>query len=88
MVELFGRGRLERNHVAAGRIDAGEHRANGAVLARGVHGLENQQQRIAIVRIEHLLQLGDLGNTFRQPALALLLSRCSFCRIGSGFLQL
>ena len=32
---------------------------DGAVLPRGVHGLEDQQHRPAILRVEHVLQLGE-----------------------------
>ena len=44
--------------VAALRIDAGHHVLDGAVLAGGIHRLEDQQHRPAILRVEPLLQAG------------------------------
>ena len=57
-------GMLEAEHLAALRIDAGHDVLDRAVLARGVHRLKNQQQRITIVRVEQILVLAhflDVG---------------------------
>ena len=58
VIELFGRRRLERVDLAALRIDAAHDVLDGAVLAGGVHRLEDQQHRPAVLRVEPLLELG------------------------------
>ena len=61
IVVQFGRARvLEAEHLAALRIDARHHVADGAVLAGGVHGLKDQQQGIAVGRVEQTLQRAEL----------------------------
>ena len=42
---------------AALRIDALENALDGAVLAGGIHALEDHQQRPAVLRIELLLEI-------------------------------
>ena len=69
VVEFLGRRRLERVHLAALRIDAGHHVLDRAVLAGGVHGLEDEQHRPAILRVEHVLQLGQSLHTDLQALL-------------------
>jgi hypothetical protein len=59
MVELFRARRLVRVHLAALRIDARHHVLDRSVLPRSVHGLEHQQDRPAILRVEHVLQFGE-----------------------------
>src|SRR5262249_52377012 len=56
MVELERVRRLERMHLAALRIEPGHHMLDDAVLAGGVHGLEDDQNRPAVMRIELLLE--------------------------------
>ena len=67
VVEVFRRGVLERDDLAALRIDARHDVLDRAVLARSVHSLENEQQRPAILRVEHLL-LGcePLGSALKE----------------------
>ena len=60
VVEFLGRRRFEGEHLAALRIHAGHDVLDGAVLAGGIHGLEDQQQRPAVLGIEFVLQLGQL----------------------------
>ena len=60
VVELLRRGLLEGVHLAALRIDARHDVLDRAVLAGRVHRLEDQQQRPAILGVEHVL-------LFRQP---------------------
>jgi len=43
--EVFGRRRLEREHLAALRVHARHHVFDRAVFSRRVHGLEDEQQR-------------------------------------------
>ncbi len=57
MIE-FVRGRLlERMDVAALRVDALEYALDRAVLARGVHALEDQQQRPAVLGVQLFLKI-------------------------------
>ena len=69
MVELLRRRRLERVHLAALRIDAGHHVLDGAVLAGGVHGLEDQQHGPAILGVQALLQLREQLHAQREGLL-------------------
>ena len=46
MVELLGRGLLERGDLAALRVHPGHDVLDGAVLAGGVHGLEDHEERL------------------------------------------
>src|SRR6185436_11074270 len=48
------------------RVDAAHHRADRAVLARGVEGLEDQEHAVAIVRVEPLLDLRHLLDRVRE----------------------
>ena len=47
---------LEAEYLAALRIDAGHHVLDGAVLSGRVHGLKDQQHRIAVGCVVKLLQ--------------------------------
>ena len=51
VIELLGGRFLETVNLAALRIHAGHDVADGAVLAGGVHGLENEQHRVGIAGI-------------------------------------
>ena len=62
---------LETEHLAALRIDARHHMFYGAILAGRIHGLEDQQYRVAIGSVLQLLQLAQFGNVFRQHFLIL-----------------
>ena len=59
VVEVLRRGLLEREHLAALRIHARHHVLDRAVLAGGVHRLEDEQQRPAVLGVEHLLLLRE-----------------------------
>ena len=73
MVELFLARLLEGMHIAALRIHALHHVLDHAVFAGRVHGLENQQHRPAILRVEPFLQLGQAFDPFGQEVLGLFL---------------
>ena len=70
MVEFFAGGRLERNDLAALRIDAGHDVLDGAVFSRRVHRLKNQQHGPAVLGIEHVLQLGENFDAHGSASLA------------------
>ena len=46
---------LEAEHLAALRIDPGHDVADGAVLSRRVHGLEDQQQGVTVGGVQQVL---------------------------------
>ena len=69
VVEVLGRWRLERHHLAALRIDAGHHMLDGAILASGVHRLEDEEHGPAVLRVEPVLQLGQGLHTALQALL-------------------
>ena len=52
----------EVGHPKALRIDAGGDVLDRAVFAGGVHALEHQQQRLPALRIQSLLQAGELAH--------------------------
>ena len=54
------RGHLEARHIAALRIEHTHHVTNDAVLARGVHALQDDEQRTFGLAVEAILQLVDL----------------------------
>ncbi len=65
--EVLGRGLLEREDLTALRIDARHDVLDGAVLAGRVHGLENEQQRPAILGGEDVLFLCEpLGSALEK----------------------
>ena len=73
MIQFFvGRG-FKRMDVAALWIHAGHHVLHGAVLARRVHPLKDQQHRPAILGIELLLHLARQGTVLFRQFLGVLL---------------
>ena len=66
-------GMLEAEHLAALRIDPGHHVLDGAVFSGRIHRLKNQQDGIAVGRIEKLLLRAQLRNVLSQKSLVLLL---------------
>jgi hypothetical protein len=50
---------FEIGGLNAGRIDALQHVANRAVLAAGIHPLQQDQQRLGGIGIKQLLKLPD-----------------------------
>ncbi len=64
MLKLLGAGMFEAKNFAALRVDARHHVFDHAILARGVHRLEDEENGIAIVRVEQILECTetvDLG---------------------------
>ena len=56
MIELLGAGVFEAEDLAALRVHAGHHVLDGAVFAGGVHPLEDQKKRVAVVGVQDALQ--------------------------------
>ena len=48
------------------RVDAAEDVLDGAVLAAGVHRLEDDEQRLGGLRVQPLLEVGELAGQLRQ----------------------
>ena len=54
-------GHLEGSDVAALGIDSGEDVADGAVLACGVHALEDDEQGLGLAGVEDVLEISELS---------------------------
>ena len=72
VVQFLRAGVLETEHLAALGIDARHHVLDGAILAGRVHRLENQQQRIPVGRVQHVLLGAEVEDVFRKERLKLL----------------
>jgi hypothetical protein len=70
VVELLGRRRFEGRDLAARRVHAREDVLDRRVLARGVHRLEEQEHRPAVLRVELSLQLGEALDARREHLVA------------------
>ena len=75
VIQLLARRLLEVEHLAARRIDAGKQGVDRAVLAGGVHGLEDQQQRMAVLRVEQPLLAADVAHGAAPQFAELVVSR-------------
>jgi hypothetical protein len=73
VVQLLRRGLLERIHLAPLGVDPGHHVFDHAVLARRVHGLEDQQDRPLVLGVQLLLQIVELLQPLLEMALAVFL---------------
>ena len=60
-------------HLAALRVDAAHHVLDDAVFAGGVHRLQHDQHRPAVVRVEPLLQFGEAFDAVSQHRLRFFL---------------
>ena len=58
---LQRRGNLEGGDVATLRIHAGEDVTDGAVLARRIHSLQDDQQRLLLAGVEDFLKARRAG---------------------------
>ena len=59
VIQLFGGRGLEGEDLAPLGVDPGHDVLDGAVLAGGVHRLEDQQHRPLVLGVEFVLQLGQ-----------------------------
>jgi folylpolyglutamate synthase/dihydropteroate synthase len=71
MVQVRRAGTCEAAHLAALWIDTEHDVSDGAVLAGSVHGLKNDQQRIAVVGVMEALQVAEFFNMFLENLLVL-----------------
>ena len=56
MGQIDGRGHLETIDVDALRVDTRHHVFDRAILARGIHALEDDKQRVALLRKKDILE--------------------------------
>jgi len=73
VLELLGGGLLETEHLTALRVHPGHDVADRAVLAGGVHALEDDQQGAVVGCVVQSLQRAELGDVGSQALLVLLL---------------
>src|ERR1041384_1299748 len=73
VIELLMARRLEGMHLTALRVDAGHHVLDCAVLAGGVHRLEDRQHRPPVLRVELLLQGSEALHAVREHCLGFAL---------------
>src|SRR4030095_3466998 len=59
MVEIFTGGPLKGKDLASLRVDPGHDMLDGAILAGSVHRLEDEQYCPLVLRVEHVLQIGQ-----------------------------
>ena len=74
VIALLRRRRLEAEHLAALRVDAAHHVADGAVLPGRVHRLEDHQQRVGVLRVQAILLDGELATPSRSRSTAFFFS--------------
>ena len=72
VLQFDGAGMLEAEYLATLRVDSGHDMLDRAVLPGRIHGLKNQQQRITVRGVEHLLLLAERLHVLAQQVLILL----------------
>ena len=73
VLQFRGAGMLEAEDLAALRIDAGHHVLDGAILPGGVHGLENQQDGVAVAGVKQALERAQFLDVAGEDFLIILL---------------
>ena len=73
VVQFLGRGGLEAVDLAALGIDARHDVLDHAVLAGRVHGLEDDEQSVLILGVEHVLVSGQRLDAFGQEFVGIIL---------------
>ena len=71
--QFLGARMLEAEHLAALRVDAGHDVLDGAVLAGRIHGLEDQQHRVAVGRVQQAPGRRSVARCACEHALVFLL---------------
>jgi hypothetical protein len=81
VVEFFRRGLLEREYLAALRIDARHDVLDRAVFPGRVHRLKDEQQGPAILGVEHVLLLRQQCNVALQDFCGFALVQLQTARV-------
>ena len=87
VLQFLGAGMFEAEDLAALRIDAGHDVLDGAVLAGGIHGLENQEQRILVVGVKQALLLAQFFGVFDKLLLAVIIGFVKRLHLGRPLLE-
>src|SRR4051794_41405119 len=66
MIEFFGGRCLEGINLAALGVDARHHVLDDTIFSGSIHGLENQQNRPAVLSVELVLKFRKGGNSLLQ----------------------
>ena len=85
--EFLDAGMFEAEDLAALRIDAGHDVLDGAVLAAGIHGLKNQEQRILVVSVEQALLLAQFLDVFGKLLVAVVIGFVKRLHLGRPLLE-
>ena len=85
MLQFGGARVFEAEHLAALRIDARHHMLDGAVLSRRIHRLKDQQDRMAVGRIEKLLLRAQLCDMLLEQLLICGLRVVDWLDVGRPF---
>ena len=85
--QLFTVGLFKTGHLHALGVQAGHHMFDGAVLAGGVHGLQNEDQSFAAVGIKGVLQSGHFLQVFGGLCQNFLFVDPVGLAVGSQFVQ-
>src|SRR6267142_353228 len=72
VLQLLRARMLEAVDLAALRVHSGHHVLDHAVLARGVHGLEDDQQGVAVRGVKHVLQRSEVRDVALEQLLIML----------------
>ena len=88
MLEFRGAGMLEAEHLAALRIDPRHHVRDDTVLAGRIHGLKNQQHRVAIRGIQQLLLGAEFLDMLLEHRLILVIVSVYGLDAGRPFLEI
>ena len=73
MLQFDRAGMFKTEYLAALRINPRHHILDDTILSRGVHGLKDQQDGIAVGSVEKLLLRAQLTNMLSQQFLIILL---------------
>ena len=88
MLQFLGARLLEAEDLAALGIDAGHDMLDGPVLSRRVHGLENQEQGVAVVGVKEALEGPELLNVFLEDFFVLFFGAVKGFQEGRPLLEM
>ena len=67
------------------RVDITKDVADGAILAAGIHPLQNDQDLLLMFGIQEFLQIGELSRQDHKLGLAVIFNMLSSERVGHSF---